>query len=106
MPIKRPQLINEEIYHIVSRGVGDSLIFQDINDYYRGIFSLYEFNNVKSVNIWLRRQQRKKRKSPPIKSIARTVLAITAIGSAERFARGNFSFLFYAKSHSFTINTD
>ena len=69
MPIKRPQLINEEIYHIVSRGVGDSLIFQDINDYYRGIFSLYEFNNVKSVNIWLRRQQRKKEKALQSKAL-------------------------------------
>lgn len=44
MPIKRPQLVNGEIYHIVIRGVGDSLILKDVADRYRSIFSLYEFN--------------------------------------------------------------
>lgn len=63
MPIKRLQLINEEIYHIVIRGVGDSLIFKDIDDYYRGIFSLYELNNTNPVEIWQRRRQRKKEKT-------------------------------------------
>ena len=62
MPSKKPQLINGEIYHIILRGVGDSLIFKDVNDYYRGIFSVYEFNNAIPVDIWLRRQQRKKEK--------------------------------------------
>lgn len=33
-------------------------IFKDINDYYRGIFSIYELNNRNLVSIWLRRQQR------------------------------------------------
>jgi putative transposase len=51
MPIKRPQLVENEIYHIVLRGVGDSLIFKDKNDYYRAIFSLYEFNTTKPVVI-------------------------------------------------------
>ena len=59
MPIKRPQLINDEIYHIVVRGVGDSEIFRDDGDYYRAIFSLYEFNTTKPVII---REQRRKRK--------------------------------------------
>jgi putative transposase len=59
MPIKRPQLINGEIYHIVLRGVGDSEIFRDDGDYYRAIFSLYEFNTTKPVII---REQRRKRK--------------------------------------------
>ena len=63
MPIKRPQLVNGEIYHIVLRGVGDSLIFKDIDDYYRGIFSLYELNNTNPVEIWQRRRQRKKEKA-------------------------------------------
>ncbi len=57
MPIRQQELINNEIYHIVLRGVGDSLIFKDINDYYRGIFSLYEFNNINSVNIGKRRRE-------------------------------------------------
>lgn len=59
MPIKRPQLVNGEIYHIVIRGVGDSLIFKDTADYYRGIFSLYEFNTSEPVEIRTKREQRK-----------------------------------------------
>jgi putative transposase len=59
MPIKRPQLINSEIYHIVVRGVGDSEIFRDDGDYYRAIFSLYEFNTTEPIEI---REQRRKRK--------------------------------------------
>lgn len=62
MPNKRPQLVNDEIYHIVLRGVGDSLIFKDINDYYRGIFSLYEFNNTSPVTIRERRKIRSRQK--------------------------------------------
>lgn len=58
MPIKRPPLVNDEIYHIVLRGVGDSLVFKDINDYYRGIFSLYEFNDSNPVLIRDRRRDR------------------------------------------------
>ncbi|MEK7071782.1 MAG: transposase, partial [Patescibacteria group bacterium] len=56
---KRPQLVNGEIYHVVIRGVGDSLLFKDKNDYYRGIFSLYEFNTTSPIEI---RKQREKRK--------------------------------------------
>lgn len=63
MPYQKPQLANNEIYHVVSRGVGDSVIFQNQDDYYRGIFSIYEFNNAKSTEIWLRRIQRKKEKA-------------------------------------------
>jgi putative transposase len=59
MPIKRPQLINGEIYHIVVRGVGDSEIFRDDGDYYRAIFSLYEFNTTEPIEI---REQRRKRR--------------------------------------------
>lgn len=59
MPIKRPHLVNNEIYHIVTRGVGDSLIFKDKDDRYRGIFSLYEFNTTKPVVIREKRKQRK-----------------------------------------------
>lgn len=62
MAKKNVQLINEEIYHICYRAVGDSVIFNDENDYYRGIFSLYELNNANAVSIWLRRIQRKKEK--------------------------------------------
>ena len=60
--MQRIQLVNDEIYHIVFRAVGDSVIFNDENDFYRGVFSLYELNNDNPVEIWLRRQQRKKEK--------------------------------------------
>ena len=60
MPVKRPPLVNNEIYHVVIRGVGDSLIFKDKNDYYRGVFSLYEFNTTEPIEI---RKQREKRKT-------------------------------------------
>jgi putative transposase len=59
MPIKRPPLVNNEIYHVVLRGVGDSQIFKDVDDYYRGIFSLFEFNTTKPVEIRIRRRKRK-----------------------------------------------
>jgi putative transposase len=63
MPSKRPQLVNGEIYHIVLRAVGDDVVFKNVKDYFRGIFSLYELNNLKSVTIWLRRQQRRREKA-------------------------------------------
>ena len=58
MPRQGTQLVNNEIYHICLRAVGDSLVFKDNNDYYRGIFSIYEFNNSNFVNIWTRRRDR------------------------------------------------
>lgn len=63
MPTKKVDLINGELYHVSDRAVGDSVIFKDENDYFRGIFSCYEFNNANPVSIRLRRQQRKKEKS-------------------------------------------
>ncbi|MDP2741312.1 MAG: transposase [bacterium] len=63
MSTQRPQLVNGEIYHIILRAVGDALVFNDEKDYYRGIFSLYEFNNTKLVEIRKRREERKKEKT-------------------------------------------
>ena len=54
--------MDSEIYHIVIRGVGDQVIFKDVNDYYRGIFSLFEFNNSKPVEIRTQRQKRLRQK--------------------------------------------
>ncbi|TSC54209.1 MAG: hypothetical protein LiPW30_740 [Parcubacteria group bacterium LiPW_30] len=62
MPRQTTLLANQEIYHIVLRAVGDSIVFKDEKDYYRGIFSIYEFNNFDSVSIRDRREQRKKEK--------------------------------------------
>jgi len=58
MTYHRPVLINNEIYHVVSRAVGDTAIFETEKDFYRGIFSIYEFNNANRVNIWERRRER------------------------------------------------
>lgn len=63
MPREARDFTNNEIYHIIQRGVGDEPIFLDENDYYRGIFSLYEFNNSNQVEIRQRRAERKRLKS-------------------------------------------
>lgn len=51
MPYRKEQFVNGEIYHIVVRAIDDNTIFKDIDDHYRGIFSIYEFNNAKPVVI-------------------------------------------------------
>ncbi len=58
MPTVRPQLINDEIYHVVVRGVSGTEIFKNPNDYYRGIFSIYEFNNSQLITIQKKREAR------------------------------------------------
>jgi putative transposase len=62
MAYRKVQLVNDEIYHVVVRGAGDMEIFKDEHDYYRGIFSLYEFNNSSGVTIRDRRATRLKNK--------------------------------------------
>lgn len=56
MPHKPRQFIKGEFYHIVIRRMADEELFLDIDDYYRGIFCLYEFNNAKPVQILKRRR--------------------------------------------------
>lgn len=58
MPYRKQQFINGEIYHIVIRGIDDNLIFKNRDDYYRGIFSIYEFNDRNPVSIKERRKAR------------------------------------------------
>src|SRR3989344_3346859 len=58
MAYKRPQLVNGEFYHIISRTVGDTVVFDDEKDFYRGIFSIYEFNTQKPVTIREKRRAR------------------------------------------------
>jgi putative transposase len=45
MPIKRPQLVNKEIYHIVIRAIESLKLFRDEKDYLRMIHDLFEFND-------------------------------------------------------------
>ncbi len=63
MPIKRPQFANGKVYHIIIRAVGDTLVFKEESDYYRGIYSIYEFNTINPVEIRLRRRFRKRVKA-------------------------------------------
>ena len=62
MPYRKEQFENDRIYHVVLRGLDNNLIFKDTNDYYRGIFSIYEFNNAKPIEIRKRRSARRKEK--------------------------------------------
>ena len=49
MPIKRPQFVNGEIYHIIVRGIAGQKIFLQEKDYLRYFFNLYRFNDKKVV---------------------------------------------------------
>ena len=69
MPTPIRQFENGEIYHLILRGVDDRIIFKDEKDYYRGIFSLYEFNNSNPVVIRERRQERTRIKNRPLGSV-------------------------------------
>lgn len=62
MPYRKRQFANGEIYHLVLRGIDDNPLFKDEDDYYRGIFSVYEFNNAKPIKIRDRRHARAKEK--------------------------------------------
>lgn len=62
MPSKRPQFVNGEIYHIVNRDVEGRNLFQQISDYFRFIYCLYELNDKNLVRMEKRIKQRKKRK--------------------------------------------
>ena len=62
MPIKRPQLVNNEFYHIVKRGVEEREIFLDDEDRLRFVNSLLVFNDIKPAPwgnraFWLQREQ-------------------------------------------------
>ena len=56
-------MANDEIYHIILRGVGDSEIFRKNDDYWRAIFSLYEFNTTEPIEINIQRKKRQKNKN-------------------------------------------
>jgi len=58
MPYRKEQFVNGEIYHLVVKGINGNEIFKDIDDHYRGVFSIYEFNNAKQVTIRQRRKER------------------------------------------------
>jgi len=59
MPIKRPQLVNGEIYHIVIRAIEVFKLFRDEKDYLRMVHDLFEFNDedpvLSSYRNWINR---------------------------------------------------
>jgi len=58
MPREKRQFENGELYHISLRRIADEILFKDINDYFRGVFGIYEFNNANHVSITKRRRDR------------------------------------------------
>ncbi len=60
MPYRKNQFSNNEIYHIVLRGIDDNLIFKNVDDYYRMIFSIYELNSAIPTTIQRQREARKR----------------------------------------------
>jgi len=58
MPYRKEKFITDEFYHVVLRGIDGKKLFKDIGDHYRGIFSIYEFNNAEHVAIKDRRKAR------------------------------------------------
>src|SRR3989344_668543 len=62
MPSKRPQFITGQFYHIFNRGVEKRNIFQQVSDYFRFIFCLYELNDKRLIKMRDRISERKERK--------------------------------------------
>ncbi len=62
MPYRKEEFINDGIYHTILRGIDNNLIFKDTDDYYRGIFSIYEFNNSQPTTIQEKRRERSRYK--------------------------------------------
>lgn len=63
MPYRKEQFDTGRIYHIALRGIDDNKLFKNIDDYYRGIFSIYEFNTTGKVEIREKRRARIKFKA-------------------------------------------
>lgn len=60
MPYREVQFAGGEVYHTIFRGIDEMLLFKDLDDYFRGIFSIYEFNDLRSVSIAQRRRDRER----------------------------------------------
>ncbi|MFH1780951.1 MAG: transposase [Candidatus Nealsonbacteria bacterium] len=58
MPYRKEQFNTGDIYHVILRAIDDNVIFKNIDDYYRCIFSIYEFNTTNPVEIRKRRAAR------------------------------------------------
>ncbi|MDP2909724.1 MAG: hypothetical protein Q8N69_01480, partial [bacterium] len=58
MPYRKEKFENGDIVHIILHALDENDVFKDIDDYFRGIFSLYEFNDMRSVSVYWRRKAR------------------------------------------------
>jgi putative transposase len=63
MPYRKEKFVNGKVYHLLLRALDNNLTFKNIDDYYRGIFSIYEFNAAKAVVIRDRRKSRSRIKN-------------------------------------------
>ncbi len=92
--MKKPQFINNEIYHIYNRGVEKRDIFLDDQDRFRFIHNLFEFNdkthvvnnsyrfNPKSMEVepqYFERQEKKPRKLLTLRSLLEFIILLIAI---------------------------
>lgn len=84
MPYRKEQFANGEIFHVVVRALDDNLLFNDENDYFRMIFSVYELNNSKPVNIFVRRRNRNRFKK--FQSAATDVTRMNVAGATSGVA--------------------
>jgi len=62
MPKGKRYFENGKIYHVILRRMGEELLFQDQDDYFRMIFYLYECNTPKNILLRLQREKRKAKK--------------------------------------------
>lgn len=83
MPKYPRQFVNGEIYHITLRRMGNELLFGEVDDYYRGIFYIYECNTTKPIKIRERREARAKFKEAIKKLEADTGLTRVKIVKSE-----------------------
>jgi len=60
MPYRKEQFETDKFYHIIVRAIDNNLLFKDIEDYFRGFFGIYEFNNSLPVVMRDRRAERKR----------------------------------------------
>lgn len=104
MPHKPREFVTGEIYHIVIRRMGEEELFLDIDDHYRGIFCLYEFNTTKPISIRERRAARARFKKS-IRKINRGQPPVNIVKSSESLAvRDNRDLLIEILTFSFMPN--
>jgi putative transposase len=81
MPRRKEQFENGDIIHAIVRALDDNLIFKNTDDYYRGIFSIYELNNANFVTIRERRKARSNFKERLKLSVPRVLSADSTRGT-------------------------